>query len=902
MKHIFLLVVAFALTLVTPASMQASKNLSVYKDGFVTARVPVAEIDSMNFSDLTPPLTLDEYLAMPEDIADMLVDLAVSGSTSHDVEGLMAVLHATDLMGEDMVMDGTSWFYYDYCHENRLYNYWRTNIIWRYFMEVVKSANKVIETAPEGLLAAYRADTMGQGPSTAVKALGQAYAYRAFAYYYLVQLFQYTAYQDVPANLSLPTVPLLYAPNEPLYGQRTAAMPASVVLKQIEDDLLMAKSMLVAYRLNKTEINTYVVNGLLARYYLLIGAWDKAYEAATEVVWGYNIMPADELEDGFMDINNQEWIWGYDFTEERGISYPSFFSHISNLTHGYAGMNYSSKLIDARLYDQIPATDGRKRWFQSSTNYIDATQRAHASASSWKNDYANLKFGWKDEWAMDYCYMRASEMVLIQAEALARQGKEAEAAAALAVLMANRDASWNKASVTVDDVLLQRRIELWGEGFAYFDLKRTNKGIDRTYQGSNHPSALVVPANDERWYYQLPEVAYTDYPALNVADKLPQLKPIAPVAISGTQVAFSFELEPFDTLANCQMGIVYSLDPAFEKGKTKVYTTNMVGTTVQDTLRNLKTNTTYYAKYVYTSSNGIVYSTLFSFVTPSAVQPSVSVRVDSLWASGFNVAASYQFEGMSMSVLFKGFEVAFDAAFEQGLKRVTVDAPDFSKTYSPVFGDTVYFVRAFVTTVDGTTYSQSLTVNTLPADSVGALSRYVGTYLMQDYGEGDVLDAEYSVELIEKPNDPTCLLLRNFWDGGKDIEIGFDLGDMTVSIDNNQVILNHSIYGPVYAYPVIDGDLIYNEPVMGTIESDSLIRLGSWGAAVEAGYFGLYEYSTLRRKAPAATNVQAARAQMARLSVPAKRERELVKGGGAPASPAKLLDDRSALQREAFAE
>jgi len=222
MKHVSLLVVAFMLTMVTPGSMQASKTLSVYKDGFVTARVAVTEIDSMNFSDVTPPLTLDEYLAMPEDIADMLVDLAVSGSTSHDAEGLMAVLHATDLMGEDMVMDGTSWFFYDYCHENRLYNYWRTNIIWRYFMEVVKSANKVIETAPEGLLAAYRADTMGQGPSTAIKALGQAYAYRAFAYYYLVQLFQYTAYQDVPANFSLPTVPLLYAPNEPLYGQRCA--------------------------------------------------------------------------------------------------------------------------------------------------------------------------------------------------------------------------------------------------------------------------------------------------------------------------------------------------------------------------------------------------------------------------------------------------------------------------------------------------------------------------------------------------------------------------------------------------------------------------------------------------------------------------------------------------------
>ena len=33
----------------------------------------------------------------------------------------------------------------------------------------------------------------------------------------------------------------------------------------------------------------------------------------------------------------------------------------------------------------------------------------------------------------------------------------------------------------------QRRIELWGEGFATFDIKRLNKGIIRNYAGTNHP-------------------------------------------------------------------------------------------------------------------------------------------------------------------------------------------------------------------------------------------------------------------------------------------------------------------------------------------------------------------------------------------------------------------------------
>jgi hypothetical protein len=77
----------------------------------------------------------------------------------------------------------------------------------------------------------------------------------------------------------------------------------------------------------------------------------------------------------------------------------------------------------------------------------------------------------------------------------------------MAELMKNRQPSWNKASVTVDDVLLQRRIELWGEGFAYFDLKRNNKGIDRNYEGSNHQAGYLhtIPAFDVRWTYQIPQ-------------------------------------------------------------------------------------------------------------------------------------------------------------------------------------------------------------------------------------------------------------------------------------------------------------------------------------------------------------------------------------------------------------
>jgi hypothetical protein len=224
-------------------------------------------------------------------------------------------------------------------------------------------------------------------------------------------------------------------------------------------------------------------------------------------------MSKDLLHDGFMDIENAEWMWGFDHTTETQTTFASFFSHISNLAPGYAGIGYSPRLIDAVLYDAIPETDERKSLF----NGPDGKDGNNASDLP----YANLKFGDKGDWTMDYVYMRAAEMVLIEAEALARQGKNTEAATALRKLMSKRDSGWNRTSVTIDDIFLQRRIELWGEGFGYFDLKRLNKGVDRTYAGSNHRTKIAVPAGDVRWVYQIPTAEIQENPLINDNDNNP---------------------------------------------------------------------------------------------------------------------------------------------------------------------------------------------------------------------------------------------------------------------------------------------------------------------------------------------------------------------------------------------
>ena len=421
----------------------------------------------------------------------------VTYSDAHDSFGLMSTLLAKDMMSEDISVSAFHWFCYDYDFDNREFNYRRTRKDWELFYTDIAKANDIISSFPEG------ASTAGE------KALlGQALAIRGMAYTYLPQIYQTYMNQDGSINRSAAGVPIIltsadgYSLDEldALKGRNTVGD----VLDQAEKDLTAAVENLSAAsytRPSKNYVDLSVAQGLLARYYLLTQQWDKAASAANAARQGYKQRGNAELHDGFMSLSTNDVMWGFIHTPETETTYASYFSHISNLAPGYAGLNYCAKLIDARLYSQIADDDYRKTLFNDEAG--DATQ----PTSGARLPYASLKFGNTGDWCMHYIYMRAAEMVLIEAEALARQGQNAQAATVLKELMSNRQPSWNQSSVSVDDILLQRRIELWGEGFAYFDLKRNNRGIDRNYDGSNHLAGYLhtIPAFDVRWTYQIPQ-------------------------------------------------------------------------------------------------------------------------------------------------------------------------------------------------------------------------------------------------------------------------------------------------------------------------------------------------------------------------------------------------------------
>ena len=99
--------------------------------------------------------------------------------------------------------------------------------------------------------------------------------------------------------------------------------------------------------------------------------------------------------------------------------------------------------------------------------------------------------------ATDFPLMRVEEMYFIKAEALAANGDIPAGQAVLNDFMRNRiaDGSYSCSAFTdlesfTDELLLQKRIEFWGEGILIYDYKRLAEGITRGYEGTNHASVF----------------------------------------------------------------------------------------------------------------------------------------------------------------------------------------------------------------------------------------------------------------------------------------------------------------------------------------------------------------------------------------------------------------------------
>ena len=414
--------------------------------------------------------------------------------------GIGGIMITMDVLGEDFVMTtrGNGWYIAEYqwiTHINP--NFARNLYPYRVLYRIIRNANTIINGADEAI----------GDPEIIKAAKGQALVYRAWAHFELVQLYA-SRYEGGSTNNQLGVPIKLTADNVP-----QARATVEEVYAQINADLDEAMDLLSNYtRPNRSHLDASVAMGLKARVALVQENFPEAAQFARDARAGYELMTNAEYLSGFNDYNNREWMWGSHIQEDQTLFFANFGAYMSR-NFSSANIRTNPKAISSALYNQIPETDIRREVWDPTGEHNNLPAGITLPNNFQRHPFTSQKFiaaGTADS-RMDVVYMRAAEMYLIEAEALARQGN-AGAAQVLFDLVSPRDSEYTLSTSSgqqlLDEILLYRRVELWGEGHRFKDLKRLNLPLDRT--GSNHQSNLVenlfeVPAGDLRWTYQIPQ-------------------------------------------------------------------------------------------------------------------------------------------------------------------------------------------------------------------------------------------------------------------------------------------------------------------------------------------------------------------------------------------------------------
>lgn len=461
-------------------------------------------------------------------VTSTLVGQFTYSGSDHDANdfGLPTFFLMWDVMGQDIV----------YMSNNGWWGGWsqvkalgpgtsHAQMPWTYFYGWIKSCNDVISVA-------------GNDPDQSKKVgAGIARAMRAYFYIDLAQMF---AAKPYTVDKNAETVPIVDGQTTDL--EKLSYNPRATnenIWKFIMDDLNLAEEYLDGYaRQDVYTPDKSVVYGLKARAYLVMGQWENALKYARLAKAGYTLM--DEAaytswDDGFNKPNGA-WMLGTTYKSDD----PNILENDADSSWGSmmciemnpetSGCGYAANygdpfFIDKHLYESIPATDFRKKCFiDFAINDMDEDAAAEAlkaytkhpewmnvtasAISNYDYGYCGLPFKFRPTggdagrdnqyigWVIAVPMMRVEEMYLIEAEAAGRLN-ESEGIQLLTDFAKTRDASYvygthNEAygntstSAFINEIWWQRRVELWGEGFATMDIKRLQKGIIRSYPGTNH--------------------------------------------------------------------------------------------------------------------------------------------------------------------------------------------------------------------------------------------------------------------------------------------------------------------------------------------------------------------------------------------------------------------------------
>lgn len=410
--------------------------------------------------------------------------------SSSSFEGLYSPMLG-DIIGEDVLINSTqnyNWFVPVYQMDLQSNSSYAAGI-WNAGYKVMHDANRIIEGAIDLPVAEDNRNEL---------LVAEAKTIRAFVMLKLVQMYA-PAYSVDPMASGILLANRVIGAEEDDIGRATVGEAYT----QIVNDLISALTELEEGD-NPGFFDKSSAHAILARTYMDMEEWQLAKDNAVLAYSTKSLAPSERLIQGFYEVD-EETIFSLAYTVDDNNTYltiPSFYWPVS----GYSSMRASKAFSDL-----FSASDIRQFQFFIQES-IDP------------DNTLILKFQHNQQIGdAERIVIRAAEMYLIEAECEAELGNYPEAQEALYKIQSRADGGVQRSSAIaqalIDEILVERRKELFGEGFRWNDIKRRSA---RFVRASDHWITFDFGFADDDYYRMLLPIPQGEINANNVLTQADQ--------------------------------------------------------------------------------------------------------------------------------------------------------------------------------------------------------------------------------------------------------------------------------------------------------------------------------------------------------------------------------------------
>lgn len=454
--------------------------------------------------------------SLPDDLLSNLnsilpsSDMELLNNGYHYAWGYGSLMRIRDIMTNDMLENNMLYSHY-YRWATNAYmgsNYVYSQFLWRVFNNGVRSLDEVAEKLRRRDVTVLDAlSRYALGTALATKALLMLDAARMYEFLPTDVTSGINAVGKDVTGLTCP-LQLGHVDSQSEGITRATHEEMSAAIRDVlEEAMNYVATVQGSVASSKQYASRATIFGLMARLSLWDGDYVQAKSYAEMAISMSGATPLTRAEwldpeNGFNDQGVSSWLWAMSDRDNSSTAIVNWVSWMSNQTNfGYTG-GYTGLFVmmDAALYDSMSDTDFRKLSYKAPAGsrlqgeepvldkalYDDMPPLTAMKFRPGKGNMDDCMVGA----AVDVPLMRVEEMHFIVMEAeLHLNGTEAARQSLTNFMSSYRDPQYAAPEGDFDtllsEILRQKRIEFWGEGLTFFDVKRLNLSVTRGYPGSN---------------------------------------------------------------------------------------------------------------------------------------------------------------------------------------------------------------------------------------------------------------------------------------------------------------------------------------------------------------------------------------------------------------------------------